>query len=92
MNRTVFLKPETYRNAAAFIAVLGSLLLWRHNAVSTAAFAAVMLMFSGALLAVVAVSLALRNKNNGLIIQSLILMFWLVALPLTVMMRLAEAV
>lgn len=90
MNRQTFLQPETYRNAAAFIAVIGSLLLWRHNAVSAAAFAAVMLMFVGALSAVVAVLLALRRKEGGLIIQSLILMFWLVALPLAVMMRLAE--
>lgn len=49
-----------------------------------------MLMFVGALSAVVAVLLALRRKEGGLIIQSLILMFWLVALPLAVMMRLAE--
>ncbi|MDO5059487.1 MAG: hypothetical protein Q4D82_06030 [Neisseria sp.] len=93
MNRNTFLNPRLYRNLAAAIAVLGSLLLWRHgNSTDIAAFAAVMLMFFGALLAVIAASLALKAKNNGLIIQSLILMFWLVALPLTVMMKLAEAV
>ncbi|UOO81814.1 hypothetical protein LVJ83_13040 [Uruburuella testudinis] len=83
------LTPQPYRNLAAFIAVIGSLLLWRHYAgQGIAAFAAVMLLFAGALCAMAAVVLALHLRDNGTAIQSLLLMLWQIGFPLILMSRL----
>lgn len=84
-----YLQPYPYRNAAAFIAIVGSLLLWQHYAAqSTAALAAVLLLFIGALLAMVAILLALRLRDSGTAIQSVLLVLWQIGFPLLLLTQL----
>ncbi|HFC8518253.1 TPA: hypothetical protein ACFP41_001115 [Neisseria weaveri] len=89
-NKTSYFKtPQPYRNLSAFIAVVGTLLLWRHGpAQGSAAFAAILLLFAGALIAIGTVFLALRRKDSATVIQSLLLMLWQIGFPLVWMAKL----
>ncbi len=83
------LNPQPYRNLAAFIAIVGSILLWRYQAEQgMAAFAAVVLLFAGALAAIAAVVLALRQRDAATVIQGLLLMLWQIGFPLLLMSKL----
>ncbi|WP_107928448.1 hypothetical protein [Neisseria animaloris] len=83
------LTPHPYRNLALFTAVVGTLLLWRYaQAQGMAAFAAVVFLFAGALVAIVAVILALRQRDSGMVIQNLLLMLWQIGFPLAWMAKL----
>lgn len=91
MNTRLFTQAAFYRNLAFFTAVVGSLLIWRHSQhIGAAAFAAVLFLFAGALAAIAAALLALKARNNLVLIQSLLLMLWQIGLPLAVMSRLSE--
>ena len=69
-----WLQPAPYRNFAALTAFAGSLLLWRYwPQQDMAAFAAVLLLFFGALVAMAAVLLALRLRQSGTTVQCLLL-------------------
>nr|HRM22773.1 FAD-binding domain-containing protein [Neisseria sp.] len=84
-----WLQPAPYRNLAALTAFAGSLLLWRYwPQQDMAAFAAVLLLFFGALVAMAAVLLALRLRQSGTTVQCLLLMLWQIGLPLVLMSRL----
>ncbi|WP_338809226.1 hypothetical protein V6667_08865 [Neisseria leonii] len=84
-----FAQAAFYRNLTVFTAVTGSLLIWRHGGgISYAAFAAVLFLFAGALVAAAAVLLALRQRSHVVVIQGLLLMLWQIALPLAVLARL----
>ncbi|MDO5638303.1 MAG: hypothetical protein Q4G28_00340 [Neisseria sp.] len=86
------LTPQPYRNLAALIAIVGSLLLWRYHAdAGIAALAAVVLLFAGALSAIAAVFLALRLKDSATTVQSLLLLLWQVGFPLVLLSRLYHA-
>ena len=84
-----WLQPAPYRNFAALTAFAGSLLLWRYwPQQDMAAFAAVLLLFFGALVEMAAVLLALRLRQSGTTVQCLLLMLWQIGLPLVLMSRL----
>ena len=88
-NPPYLLMPQPYRNLAAFIAIVGSILLWRYQAAQVmAAFAAVVLLFAGALVAIAATLLALRQKDSGTAVQSLLLVLWQIGFPLVLMSKL----
>lgn len=70
----IWLQPKPYRNISVFTAVTGTLLLARHSqSQDIAAFAAVVL--------------ALRLRDSGTAIQSLLLMLWQIGFPLVLMAK-----
>ncbi|MFV2030339.1 hypothetical protein [Neisseria sp. S1] len=84
----IWLQPKPYRNIAVFTAVTGTLLLARHSqSQDIAAFAAVVFLFAGAIVAIAAVVLALRLRDSGTAIQSLLLMLWQIGFPLVLMAK-----
>lgn len=90
---SAWFNPYLYRNIAAFVAVVGSILLWRHGqAVDMAAFSVVVFLFVGGLVAIAAVLLAIKQGNATLIIQSVLLMLWQIGLPLVMINKLAQMV
>lgn len=86
------LTPRPYRTLSALTALVGTLLLWRYaaSAQSIAAFAAVVLLFAGALIAIAAVIFALRQRESGTAIQCLLLMLWQVGFPLVWMAKVGQ--
>ncbi len=85
----LYLRPQLYRNAAAFIAIVGSILLWRHYAAQNlAALAAVLLLFTSALLAMAAILLALRQRDSGTAVQGVLLVLWQIGFPLLLLTQL----
>ncbi|MDO5070588.1 MAG: hypothetical protein Q4D78_10450 [Neisseria zoodegmatis] len=91
MSAPYLLTPQPYRGLAVFTAVVGTLLLWRYvSAESVAAFAAVILLFLGALVAIAAVVLALRRRDSAIVIQGLLLMLWQIGFPLAWMAKIGQ--
>ena len=91
MTSSRWLQPYRYRNLAAFMAVVGSILLWRHGqTVDMAAFSVIVFLLLGGLVAMVAVLLAIKQRDGTAIIQSLLLMLWQIGLPLLAMTKLAQ--
>lgn len=89
MKPNYYSSPYPYRNLAAFIAIVGSILLWQYHAQQgSAAFAAVLLLFAGAVLAIVAVLLALKIRDAGTAIQAILLLLWQIGFPLILLTRL----
>ncbi|MDO5686812.1 MAG: hypothetical protein Q4G42_05460 [Neisseria sp.] len=79
---------QIYRSFAFVLAVCGSLLLYfGFSGDMLWAFIGVIVMFVGAVGAIVAVMMGIRDKNVHEIMLSLLLLLWLVLLPLIMMAR-----
>ena len=84
-----YLQPEPYRNAATFITIIGSYLLWKYSAEQDIeALAAILLLFVGALAGMITILLALRVRDGGTAIQGVLLVLWQIGFPLVLLTQL----
>ncbi len=73
---------------AFVVAAIGSLLMTLNwQAQNIVAFAGVLIMFLAAIVAIIGVALALKEKNGQLIVKNIIVMMWAVLLPLILLVR-----